>query len=139
MDFVEKINKIMDKIISLSNKRSVNAVKILSLLLSEDRPSFSLREIAQTLDLPENTVAVQLHFLVKQGLVKRLDRGRYAINARPLLLFLLAMIISAPQPNSLTKKFRQLLAEEAEKGEREEEGEEIEEEETTEEEFQDIL
>ena len=66
---------------------------IVDLLLSMDRP-LTVKEIATILNINTNTVSVTLHYLNKQKIVDRVQRGSYRVKVNALLRAILPIITS---------------------------------------------
>ncbi len=66
---------------------------IVDLLLSVDRP-LTVKEISSLLKINANTVSVTLHYLNKQNIVDRVQRGSYRVKVNTLLRAILPIITS---------------------------------------------
>lgn len=83
-------------------KKSKTRFDIIDALLSSPYP-MSADEIAEKIKLNTNATSVALHYLVKQGLVIRVQRGLYEVNLKALSRILLIVLSS----DSFIKMYRE--------------------------------
>ena len=74
-------------------KKSKTRFDIVDALLSSPYP-LSADEIAEKIKLNVNATSVALHYLVKSGLVIRVQRGLYEVNLKALSKILLILLSS---------------------------------------------